>query len=165
MAAFEKIKSGIPMMDEALQFIRLGDNVVWQVPSLEEFRFITERYVEQAIKDHRNLIYFRFAEHEPILTPREGLKIINVELSHRFENFTVNIHNLIEKEGFDAFYVFDCLSELEEAWATDLMMGNFFHLTCPYLFSLDTVAFFPVIRGRHSFDAIAVISFLYTIRG
>lgn len=157
MAAFEKIKSGIPMMDEALQYIRLGDNVVWQVPSLDEFRLVAEHFAEQAIADQRNLIYIRFAEHEPILTPRKGLRIEQVELSHHFETFTVNIHNLIEKEGYDTFYVFDCLSELEEAWATDLMMGNFFHLTCPFLFILDTVAYFPVIRGRHSFDAIATI--------
>ena len=157
MAAFEKTQSGIPMMDEALQYIRLGDNVVWQVPSLDEFRYVAEKFADQAIKDGRNLIYIRFAEHEPILTPREGLRIEHVELSHRFETFTVNIHNLIEREGFDAFYVFDCLSELEQAWSTDLMMGNFFHLTCPYLFILDTVAYFPLIRGRHSFDAIATI--------
>ena len=157
MAAFEKTLSGIPMMDEALQYIRLGDNVVWQVPSLDEFRYVAEKFANQAIADGRNLIYIRFAEHEPILTPREGLKIEHVELSHRFETFTVNIHNLIEREGFDAFYVFDCLSELEQAWSTDLMMGNFFHLTCPFLFILDTVAYFPLIRGRHSFDAIATI--------
>jgi hypothetical protein len=157
MAAFEKILSGIPMMDQALDHIRMGDNVVWQVPSLEEFRYVAERFTRQAIKDGRNIIYVRFAEHEPILTPREGLKIEHVELSHRFETFTVNIHNLIEREGRDAFYVFDCLSELEQAWSTDLMMGNFFHLTCPFLFILDTVAYFPVIRGRHSFDAIATI--------
>ena len=157
MAAFEKTQSGIPMMDEALHYIRLGDNVVWQVPSLDEFRYVAEKFADQAIKDGRNLIYIRFAEHEPILTPREGLKIEHVELSHRFENFTVNIHNLIEREGYDAFYVFDCLSELEEAWSTDLMMGNFFHLTCPFLFILDTVAYFPLIRGRHAFDAIATI--------
>ena len=157
MAAFEKTESGIPMMDEALQYIRLGDNVVWQVPSLEEFKIVAERFADQAIKDHRNLIYIRFAEHEPILTPRPGLRIEQVELSHLFETFTVNIHNIIEREGYDAFYEFDCLSELEEAWATDLMMGNFFHLTCPYLFILDTVAYFPIIRGRHSFDAIATI--------
>lgn len=157
MAAFEKTRSGISMMDEALQYIRLGDNVVWQVPSLDEFRYVAERFADQAIADGRNLIYIRFAGHEPILSPREGLKIEHVELSHRFENFTVNIHNLIEREGYDAFYVFDCLSELEEAWATDLMMGNFFHLTCPFLFILDTVAYFPIIRGRHSFDAIATI--------
>ncbi len=36
-------------------------------------------------------------------------------------------------------------------------MGDFFHLTCPFLFILDTVAYFPVLRGRHSFDAIAKI--------
>ena len=157
MAAFEKTRSGISMMDEALQYIRLGDNVVWQVPSLDEFRYVAERFADQAISDGRNLFYIRFAGHEPILSPRKGLKIEHVELSHRFENFTVNIHNLIEREGYDAFYVFDCLSELEEAWATDLMMGNFFHLTCPFLFILDTVAYFPIIRGRHSFDAIATI--------
>ena len=36
-------------------------------------------------------------------------------------------------------------------------MGNFFRLTCPYLFSLDTVAYFPIIKGDHSFAAIAKI--------
>ena len=61
---------------------------------------------------------------------------------------------MIEKEGKDAFYLFDCLSELQTAWATDLMMGNFFRVTCPFLFTLDTVAFFPIIRGNHSVQAI-----------
>ncbi len=157
MAAFERVLSGIPMMDTALDNIRMGDNVVWQVSELDEFRVLARAFADQAVRDGRNLIYCRFAEHPPILEPMEGLRIIHVELSHRFETFTIDIHDLIEREGKDAFYVFDCLSELEEAWATDLMMGNFFHLTCPYLFLLDTVAFFPIIRGRHSFDAIAQI--------
>ena len=30
-------------------------------------------------------------------------------------------------------------------------------MTCPYLFRLDTVAYFPLLRGRHSFDAVARI--------
>ena len=154
MAAFGRIKSGIPAMDKALDNIRLGDNVVWQVSSLDEFRIVAEKFARQAVEDKRNLIYIRFAHHEPILHEMEGLRIIQVPLSHRFENFTVQIHDLIEKEGCDAFYVFDCLSELEEAWATDLMMGDFFHLTCPFLFILDTVAYFPILRGRHSFDAV-----------
>ena len=37
------------------------------------------------------------------------------------------------------------------------MMGNFFRVTCPYLFQLDTVAYFPLLRGRHSFEAVARI--------
>lgn len=157
MAAFERVMSGIENMDKAFDNIRLGDNVVWEVTNLDEFRIFLNPYVEQAIKDGRNLIYFRFASHEPLVEEREGVKVIPVELSHRFETFTVEIHKLIEKEGYDAFYVFDCLSELQTAWSTDLMMGNFFKVTCPYLFSLDTVAFFPLIRGKHSFKAIAKI--------
>ncbi len=157
MAAFERIASGISQLDTALDYIRLGDNVVWQVTNLKEFQAFIDPYVKQAILDKRNLIYVRFATHEPLLKEQSGLKIIPVELSHRFETFTVEIHNLIEQEGRDAFYVFDCLSELQTAWATDLMMGNFFKVTCPYLFQWDTVAYFPLIRGKHSFKAIAKI--------
>ena len=85
------------------------------------------------------------------MEPMEGLKILPVELSHRFETFTIAIHDLIEEEGKDAFCVFDCLSELEEAWATDLMTGDFFHLTCPYLFSLDErlKPIYAVGNGEH----------------
>lgn len=154
MAAFDRIKSGIPEMDTALDNIRLGDNVVWRVSDLSEFKLFMEPYIKQAIEDKRNIIYFRFASHEPLLEERPEIKRIVVPLSHRFETFTVDIHNEIEKAGRDAFYVFDCLSELQTAWATDLMMGNFFRVTCPFLFILDTVAFFPIIRGKHSVHAI-----------
>ena len=157
MAAFERVLSGIPQMDLALDNIRLGDNVVWRVSNLEEFHLFLDPYLDQAVKDGRNIIYVRFASHPPLTEGCPQIKTVNIELSHRFETFTVAIHNLIEKEGFDAFYVFDCLSELPAAWATDLMMGNFFRVTCPFLFQLDTVAFFPLIRGRHSVQATAKI--------
>lgn len=157
MAAFERILSGIPELDKAMDNIRLGDNVVWRVNSLEAFQLFLKPYVKQAIKDKRNVIYVRFATHAPLVEEQEGIRVVQVELSHRFETFTVEIHNLIEKEGEEAFYVFDCLSELQTAWSTDLMMGNFFKVTCPFLFQLNTVAFFPLIRGKHSFEAIAKI--------
>ena len=157
MAAFDRIQSGIPAMDRVLDNIRLGDNVVWRVTDLEEFRLFLDPYLEQAVRDHRNIIYVRFASHPPLVEERPEIKTVHIPLSHRFEDFTVRIHELIEKEGLDAFYVFDCLSELQTAWATDLMMGNFFRVTCPFLFILDTVAFFPLIRGKHSLQAIQKI--------
>ena len=154
MAAFDRICSGIPEMDTALDNIRLGDNVVWRVSELSEFKLFMEPYLRQAIADGRNIIYFRFASHEPLVENCPEVKAIEVPLSHRFETFTVDIHNEIEKAGRDAFYIFDCLSELQAMWATDLMMGNFFRVTCPFLFILDTVAFFPIIRGKHSVQAV-----------
>lgn len=126
MAAFEKISSGIPEMDMALDHIRFGDNVVWQVSHLSEFECFMKPFVKQAVADKRNLIYVRFASHDPVMKPQEGAKIYHIDLTHRFETFAVAIHNMIEAEGRDTFYIFDCLSELQSAWATDLMMGNFF---------------------------------------
>jgi hypothetical protein len=158
MAAFEKVLSGIPAFDQTVDHIRMGDNVVWRVSDLNDFRCFVDPFVAQAKKDGRNIIYFRFASHPELVPECPEVKRVVVPLSHRFETFTVEIHRVIEQEGRDAFYVFDCLSELQTAWATDLMMGNFFRVTCPFLFILDTVAFFPIIRGRHSFHAINKIS-------
>ena len=179
MVAFERTKCGIEQLDETLDNIRLGDNVVWQVSNLKEFSYFVNPFIKQALIDERNLIYIHFGKHEPVipitqedinqlkqerLNPktefamieRNGIKIYDVE-PKQFESFTLEVHNIIKKEGWDAFYVFDCLSDLQEIWSTDLMMGNFFRVTCPYLFSLDTIAYFPVIRGKHSFEAIAKI--------
>ena len=157
MAAFDRVMSGIPALDQALDNIRMGDNVVWRVSGLDEFRRFSEPFVEQAKKDGRKIVYFRFASHPELVAECPEVRRVCIPLSHRFETFTVEIHRVIEQEGRDVFYVFDCLSELQTAWATDLMMGNFFRVTCPFLFILDTVAFFPVIRGRHSFSAITKI--------
>lgn len=180
MAAFERAKSGIPGLDKALDNIRLGDNVVWNVTNLNEFSYFVNPYVKQAKEDNRNLIYIRFANHPPLIEmtdedfrlleieqnnpdsefcmiKRDGIKIYKVNPYNQFETFTLEVHRIIEKEGFDAFYVFDCLSDLQAVWSTDLMMGNFFKVTCPFLFKLDTIAYFPIIRGRHSYDAIAKI--------
>src|SRR5690606_39359602 len=51
-------------------------------------------------------------------------------------------------------YFSDCLSDLLTAWATDRMIGNFFCVTCPYLYRLDTVAYFGLLHGHHSHDTI-----------
>ena len=45
MAAFDKVLSGIPGLDQALDYIRMGDNVVWRVSGLEEFRRFSVPFV------------------------------------------------------------------------------------------------------------------------
>lgn len=79
MAAFERILSGIPEMDRAIDNIRLGDNVVWQVTKLKEFYLFLNPYVIQAVWDGRNLIYVRFASHEPLVAEQPGVRIVPVE--------------------------------------------------------------------------------------
>ncbi len=153
----KKIASGFPTLDQILDHIQLGDNVVLQVINLNDFKKLADAFVNQSISDQRNVIYIRFAKHEPLIEPKEGLKIYTLNPACEFEAFTTSVHEIISNEGKEAFYVFDSLSDLQVAWSTDLMMGNFFCVTCPYLFELDTVAFFPVLRGHHDYGTIARI--------
>src|SRR3990172_4714046 len=157
MPAFDKIRSGVEGIDKTLDFIRLGDNVVWQVSDIEEYSFFVEQFARLAIKEKRNLVYMRFAHHKPLLKQQNGLKIIELDANTGFEAFTVAVQEIIKLEGQEVFYIFDSISELQVAWSADLMMGNFFVVTCPLLFELNTVAYFGIIRGRHSFDTIARI--------
>ena len=157
MSTFERILSGLPGLDAILDHIRLGDNVVWQVSSMEEYRFFVEPFYRQAKKDHRRILYMHFTGHPRLLSHSCGIPVYEFNPAEGFEAFTMNVRKRIAEEGQDVFYIFDCLSDLQASWATDLMMGNFFRVTCPYLFELNTVAYFPILRGRHSFDAIARI--------
>lgn len=157
MGVLQAATTGLKGLDEIVQNLRLGDNVVWQVDDLASYRHFVDPYVKQAIADGKNLVYIRFANHEPLLKDNKNVKIYKLDAAEGFETFTKQLHAIIAKEGRGAFYVFDCLSDLLSAWATDLMIGNFFRVTCPYLFRLDTIAYFALYRNNHSFKTVARI--------
>ncbi|UCC96478.1 MAG: PEP/pyruvate-binding domain-containing protein [Phycisphaerales bacterium] len=149
--------TGIESLDAVLTGLEKGDNVVWQVDSIDHFAAFVSPYVERAKQQSRRIVYMRFADHEPLVESAAGANVYELDAGTGFEAFTTQVHAIIGKEGKEAYYVFDCLSYLLDAWATDLMIGNFFMVTCPYLFELDTIAYFALLRDRHSFKTIARI--------
>jgi hypothetical protein len=149
--------TGLKGLDAILNNLQKGDNVVWQVESIDDYSRFVNPYVKQAVKDGHKLVYMRFAKHKPLVKPGKGISIYNLDADSGFETFSTQVHSIISKEGKEIFYVFDCLSDLLNAWATDLMIGNFFLITCPYLFELDTIAYFALLRNNHSFKTIARI--------
>ncbi|MCU0641759.1 MAG: PEP/pyruvate-binding domain-containing protein [Candidatus Margulisbacteria bacterium] len=157
MTALNYVSTGLPGLDQVVQGLRLGDNVVWQVDDLDDYRRFVRPYLEQARRDNRRIIYIRFAQHPPVVTDESGLKKYQLDAAAGFESFSKQIHDIVTREGRGAFYLFDCLSDLLSAWATDLMIGNFFLVTCPYLFKLDTLAYFAILRNNHSYKTIARI--------
>lgn len=101
MAAFERIKSGIGELDETLDNIRLGDNVVWQVSNLKEFSYFVNPYVKQALKDKRNLIYINFGQHEPLIDMDDGdFEKLEAERNNPDTEFA-----MIEKDGIKIYKV------------------------------------------------------------
>ena len=149
--------TGLEGLDKLLCDLKKGDNVVWQVDSNDDYQRLVTPFVNNAISRNERVVYMRFARHLPLLEKRKTLSIYHLNLENGFESFSAEVHSIIAKEGRDVCYVFDSLSDLLHVWATDLMIGDFFYITCPYLFELNTIAYFSILRDRHSFKAIARI--------
>ncbi|PHQ25916.1 phosphoenolpyruvate synthase [Marinobacter guineae] len=146
----DRVSTGLTGLDEVLDGLRIGDNVVWRVSDLEDYRRFVHPFLDAAADAGRQIIYLRFGEHPPIIEQHHAVRTIEIDALGGFESFTSRVWHLIEQHGRGAFYVCDSLSELLNAWATDAMVGNFFRVVCPFLFELDTVAWFALHPDRHS---------------
>ncbi len=149
------LTTGLPELDAVLCGVQRGDNIVWQIEALEDYQTLVTPFAEAALAAGRRLIYFRFAGHPPLLSRGE---IYYLNAAAGFDTFVGQVHSIIEAAGRDTCYVFDCLTDLADAWLSDRKMGNFFRLTCPRLWDLDTVTYFGVYRNRHAKPAMGVIA-------
>jgi hypothetical protein len=151
------VPSGIPALDEVIQGLRVGDNVVWKVGRLEDYMFFAEPFARLSLQNGIRTVYVRFASHPPALSDLPGLEVIEVDPRAGFDSFSRAVHRIIEERGPGVNYAFDNLSSLVTSWATDELLANFFQVTCPYLFELDTIAYFALTRGLHAHSAVARI--------
>ncbi|HEX73493.1 MAG TPA: pyruvate, phosphate dikinase, partial [Candidatus Hydrogenedentes bacterium] len=151
------LSSGLPELDQMLRGLLPGDNVVWQVERIEDYLAFVEPFCRHAMRRGRRLTYFRFARHQPLLGDDIDAERCELEPQMGFEAFLDRIHATIERAGRGAFYVFDCLSDLAADWFSDQMLGNFFKLTCPYLYDLETITYFALLRNYHSSHATTPI--------
>ncbi|MFH1539393.1 MAG: PEP/pyruvate-binding domain-containing protein [bacterium] len=149
-----QLSTGISGLDIMLKGLIPGDNIVWRIDSVEDYKFFLKPYCESAGNIGRKVVYFRFAEHEPLVPDDCGARRLTLNPEAGFEKFISEIHDTVRTTGRGAFYIFDCLSNLARHWYSDQMLGNFFMLTCPYLFDVEAIAYFALFRERHSSDAV-----------
>lgn len=158
MAAIDaQVSTGLAGLDRVFRGIMAGDNLVWQVDSIDDYAPLVEPFCRYAREKGRKLVYFHFARHPALVAEMPGVEIQVLDPADGFEPFLSAIHSTIERAGRGAYFVFDCLSDLVPHWYSDQTLGNFFVLTCPYLYDLETVAHFALYRGQHSFHATAPI--------
>lgn len=149
--------SGLVSLDGILDGVLTGDNVVWQVDSIDDFTQFVHPYCRHISSEKKKLIYFRFAQHPVFLPADVKAETFPLDPRRGFEHFVTQIFRVIEKYGKGVYYLFDCLSGLAVDWYSDRMLGNFFMLTCPYLFEYDTVTYFVLLRNLHTPMALQAI--------
>jgi pyruvate, water dikinase len=153
-----QLTTGLPSLDRILRGLIPGDNIVWHVDSVEDYLPFVRPYCQAALEHASKLVYFRFARHAPLLPDDFGAEIHHLDPKAGFEQFIGGIHKVIGETGRGGYYLFDCLSDLAEDWYSDRMLGNFFMLTCPYLYDVEAIACFALLENYHSPHAAATIA-------
>ena len=152
-----EFSTGLSSLDGILKGVRPGDNVVWQVDSVADYVPFVHHFCRKSQQDQQSLIYFRFAEHENLLPADVTAEVVQLHPEQGFEVLLDEIFKVIEEFGTGACYVFDCLSDLMVDWYSDRMLGNFFRLTCPYLYDFETATYFALLKDHHTAHAVNII--------
>jgi hypothetical protein len=150
----KELTTGLPGLDQVLQGLVAGDNVVLGVDAVEDYRPFVDAYCRAALQQRRRFIYFRFARHDALVPEGNGVEVHELDPEVGFERFLNEIVDVIESGGLGTFYLFDCLSDLAVDWYSDRMLANFFMITCPFLYRLETITYFALLRNHHSSFAI-----------
>lgn len=155
---FPTPSTGLPELDTMLHGVHLGDNIVWQIDSItDDYLPFVYPYWKYAKENKIKFVYFHFSNYPELMPQDSGITTINLKQEAGFERLVTEILDVIDENGPGAYYVFDCLSELAVDWYSERMLGNFFRLICPYLYKLDTVAYFALLKNKHITDAINAI--------
>ena len=159
------LSTGLPGLDRVLRGLMPGDNIVWQVSSIDDYLPFVEAACEKAARLNQPIVYFRFGKHKPLVEERPGVTIHELRPKTGFAAYIEEVHGVIDTSRQKALYVFDCLSELVVDWSSDRMLGNFFMLTCPHLYDVGAIAYFALLRDNQLdltrgqlFDLIGQIS-------
>ena len=157
------ISTGIEGLDRALDGLRPGDTVTWQIENIGDYMFVATKFVVDEALTGRPMLYLRFGDHDELI-PTEvlqkrgaNIRKIRLDPSVGFETFAVQVHRIISSAPEDCFFLFDCLSDLQRYWFSDLMVCNFFVLTSEFISSRGALCYVALKYERHIYETISRI--------
>lgn len=163
MSSDNRISTGIAGLDKSLDALRAGDIITWQMESIGDYMFVATQFVVDEALTGRRMVYLRFGDHDELIPTevlqQRGANIKKYELdpSVGFETFAVQVHRIISSEAADSFFLFDCLSELQRYWFSDLMVCNFFLLTSDFIRERGALCYVALRYERHIYETISRI--------
>ncbi len=152
-----EFSTGISGLDAHLKGVLPGDSFVWQVEILEDFLPFVHRYTRNANLERKNVVYFRFAEHIPLVPTDVANTTYYLDPSKGFEYCISEIVRELGKKGKQIYYIFDLLTALTVDWFSDVMIANFFILIAPFLSTYESVGYFLIHRNSNASHSIKEI--------
>ena len=163
MGLTRRIGTGIAGLDASIDCLRDGDTVLWQIAHIRDYIFAASQFVAHTARDGQRIVYLRFGDHDEVIDAQaladrgSNVRICELDPGVGFETFAVQVHRIIASEPEETFYIFDCISDLQQYWFSDLMVCNFLCLTAPFLREKNSIAYVPVLYEKHTYETVSRI--------
>ena len=100
MAFHSCVSTGWDSLDQIIDQLRRGDNVVWQVDNIDDYQRLVTAFVNRALANSERVVYVRFARHLPLIEERSDLVTVHrLDVGQGFESFSSQVHTPITREG------------------------------------------------------------------
>ncbi|QBI18404.1 helix-turn-helix domain-containing protein [Egibacter rhizosphaerae] len=157
----EQPTSGTALVDELIDGVRIGDNLVFQGEAGTPLALLVDRFVSAA-RGQLPLVIVNAAEPWKDEVP-EGVTVLDWSPVHdgtpsplaraldedaTFEDALASLRAVEADVGSGAAFVFDRLSAVQDAWGSDAALELFLS-ACPRLYRQRSLAVWPVDWDRH----------------
>ena len=145
----DRLKSGIPDLDELMDGLILGDNVVWVVDAAEVAALLEEALLREALRRGQRCMYVMASTNPARLAERldPAVTILDARARGRHADPAVLESAIIEgaRGTPPGCVVVDGLDRLARRWGPEKAVA-FFSRVCPRLFDLGALAYWRAPR-------------------
>jgi len=160
-----RLSTGFPGLDQLLEGVHAGDNVVFHARSEKLYRPFVQALITHCRQTNQHLAYIR---QDTNLDDLFG----DFPGTHRFDCTTLihgegkedNPHTLIDSlktflltQGKGAHFIALNLTGLSPFWDRSTAIQHFYQEVCPLLFELHTLAYWLVVKGCLPDKTVAII--------
>lgn len=150
--------TGSEDLDALLEELRAGDNVVWYTQEREEYHPFVSALVRHVRATATGLVYVRSeGSLDPLVAELSGLKVLDLAELPPSGDRLAAFESAIARLGPQVNYLFESLGSLSPWFPSEEQLLRFFLTVCPFLYRLDSVAYWRLERGKYNPATIAAI--------
>ncbi|MFH1084226.1 MAG: ATP-binding protein [Chloroflexota bacterium] len=151
--------TGAPALDGLIEELRAGDNVVFYTDDPRDYVPFVETMLSYAQRAGLDVVYVRASGLLDRAIAAAPTAII-VECRNLFpaDEPARVFREAVRQYGTHLYYVLDPLTALEEWIGGEHGVRRFFLDVCPFLYELNTVAYWDLTRGAYAPSTVAAIN-------
>ncbi|MGA9349220.1 MAG: GAF domain-containing protein, partial [Anaerolineae bacterium] len=151
--------TGIETLDNLLEGLRAGDNVVFHISALEQFAPFARALLRHCRREVHKVIYVEVdGSLQHLMKDLAGESVFDMAVfGHDQQILTEEFKRYLLQTERYAYWVFDNFTAMKSALGSEEALKRFFLEICPLLYELETIAYWPLLKDQHPAETVAAI--------